>query len=530
MAEAPYQILGTSIPALVGRHNYVRQILGELGKQSPSHISLVGPKYSGKSVFLKSIADRLIAANEPFSCVILWDLAHLTPNSDEQFISALAGHLATNISPSMRDYASMLAGATYREIREVLEALGEEGFRILMIWDGFDRPLRSGTFSRNLWDQLRELALQPSLRLITASRRPLRELIRNEQSVTSDFWEIFGFNIRLGAFEEQDIDAIFEGHEVSLAKGARTEFVNSTGLYPPVALALANQLIGKHSGIEVGNADVVREAEAVALETRELLASIWDDCDQPARELFFALLEDSSLPVAETSPAPRLSLVERGMATIAASQLYARCRLMESYVRSQEADSGTLSRQFGSSENFERNMRSVLQLRLGQIDQVDSRLASTIYECLKDLPDNPRQCMRQFRDSVLARAIDLLLERELGSRFEIPEAWINYWRGFSVTDRFMETRKAPFDLGPRMKFLGLVANPINGRPMAKHISPLAYEMCQALKQLADFGVHSEGEGYTSKSALATIALSIELAAVVAKDVHTKLRQDEVERV
>jgi hypothetical protein len=71
----------------------------------------------------------------------------------------------------------------YREIAEVLDALKDEGGKVLAIMDGFDKPLSGGHLTRNLWDQLRELALKPSLRLVTASRRTLR----HPDAQTSDF-------------------------------------------------------------------------------------------------------------------------------------------------------------------------------------------------------------------------------------------------------------------------------------------------------------------------------------------------------
>jgi hypothetical protein len=44
--------------------------------------------------------------------------------------------------------------------------------------------------TRILWDQLRSLGQKASLRLVTGSRCPLRELCKTEESRTSDFWEI----------------------------------------------------------------------------------------------------------------------------------------------------------------------------------------------------------------------------------------------------------------------------------------------------------------------------------------------------
>jgi hypothetical protein len=86
-------------------------------------------------------------------------------------------------------YVEHLASGRYGDLKEVVEALQEEKARILLVLDGLDHPLKMDTLTRNVWDQLRELASQPSLRLVTSSRRRLRELIRSAATAASDFWK-----------------------------------------------------------------------------------------------------------------------------------------------------------------------------------------------------------------------------------------------------------------------------------------------------------------------------------------------------
>jgi hypothetical protein len=62
-----------------------------------------------------------------------------------------------------------------------------------------------------LWDQLRELALKSSLRLVTSSRLTLRELIRQPDAQTSDFWNIFDPTpVRVGCFDQEDFATIVD--------------------------------------------------------------------------------------------------------------------------------------------------------------------------------------------------------------------------------------------------------------------------------------------------------------------------------
>jgi hypothetical protein len=55
------------------------------------------------------------------------------------------------------DYRQYLAGETYTKLKETTDLLDSEDTRVLMIWDGFDKPLGQGRLSAHLWDQMREV-------------------------------------------------------------------------------------------------------------------------------------------------------------------------------------------------------------------------------------------------------------------------------------------------------------------------------------------------------------------------------------
>jgi hypothetical protein len=146
-----------------------------------------------------------------------------------------------------KEYAEHLRlpdGKAYSDLCDVFDALASDGVKVLMLWDGLDKPLGDGKLTRNLWDQLRELASKPSLRLVTTSRRPLHELIRSTESQTSDFWGIFDPSpIRLDRFDDADIDdAISKLNDVTFAPGARTELVHWTGGFPVILLEHLNAI------------------------------------------------------------------------------------------------------------------------------------------------------------------------------------------------------------------------------------------------------------------------------------------------
>ena len=126
----------------------------------------------------------------------------------------------------------------------MIEYASEEGLKILMLWDGFDRPIESGLLDRNLWDQLREIATLSGMCLVTATRKPLHELLRSKDDATSDFWGIFEAKLELGCFDESDCNSIVDSiPSLELDKGARSELHNWTAAYPPLLLSVLNKLI-----------------------------------------------------------------------------------------------------------------------------------------------------------------------------------------------------------------------------------------------------------------------------------------------
>ena len=169
-----FQILGPNVPPMIGRVAILERVWGALTKAVPSHLSIVGPRYAGKSVFLSGLLKRAHAAGSPYAGTILWDGGHLTPSSNADFMTVLSRKVAEELRAVDQQrfdaYAEQLGSGDYGDLREVTEALQDEQVRVLLLLDGLDRPLAADTLTRNFWDQLRELASQPSLRLVTPSR------------------------------------------------------------------------------------------------------------------------------------------------------------------------------------------------------------------------------------------------------------------------------------------------------------------------------------------------------------------------
>lgn len=148
-----FPIVGTSVPPAIGRVTILQKIVGALTKRIPDHLQVVGPRFAGKTVILNELAGQLHKLGSPYVAVVLWDLGHQTPATDALFMQGFARELSSVLQGSHPDYAQHLKGDQenpYQDIAEVLDALKDEGVKVLAIMDGFDKPLSNGQLTRNL--------------------------------------------------------------------------------------------------------------------------------------------------------------------------------------------------------------------------------------------------------------------------------------------------------------------------------------------------------------------------------------------
>ena len=123
MKTNPYQVLGSSIPPMLGRANLLRRIEQHLLKPQPEHVSVVGPKHYGKSVLLRHLAG--IHRTEPagFLTTAYIDLRNDTPDSDSSFMTRLAKDLKAALNPvrpDLSEYIDLEDEAIYEVLDDIL--------------------------------------------------------------------------------------------------------------------------------------------------------------------------------------------------------------------------------------------------------------------------------------------------------------------------------------------------------------------------------------------------------------------------
>ncbi len=523
MANQPFQILGTSVPRMVARESEFKALVSEIDRSSPNHVSVIGPRFSGKSVLLQSVSK----AQLPFTATVLWDLAHFTPEGDDGFRESFAKRLADHPASELDEYRKLLReDSSFSSLKTVFEDLRDRKLSILMLWDGFDRPLERGRYSRNLWDQFLDLISKTPLCLVTASRLSLRELIRNEESASSKFWECFGRTITIRPFSAEDCDQILGSLTgMSFDKGSRTELTSWSGCFAPLYLTLINEVVRSATGA-VTATDVNEAAVKVADDRRDLIRDIWADCPSASQEVFGELLEVKESDIRDFPPLDVEPLILRGLAVRNGSKLRASCRLVNDVAASEGLSYGYLKRAFGDPETFAPTSKRAIAIRLSSLQGLDERLRTHLHRCLEDIPRDVGNCMNQLR-SVFDRAIDLLLEAELGSDLslsnELTDPWLqnNDWQRICTDVGHAPTSAKQLDRLPRLLLLRLLANPPSSiERKARKVSRTCYELAQVCKTFDDFGNHTKGEIPSTETALAAMTVAIQFVALVQAETAT----------
>ena len=527
VTENPYQVLGATVPSMLGRAALVRRIEGHLLKPSPDHVSVVGPAHYGKSVLLRYLADRHREGSSKYLTTVHIDLRRDTPASDGALKRRLAEEIKAALRPHRPDLSELLAfedEGVHELLVLVFDDLETSGARILVVLDGADHVLAGAGLTRNLWDQLRSLAQKTSLGFVTGSRRALRELCRTEESRTSDFWEIFyDTPIRVAALDDSDWNPFLEpllATGRTLDEPARKEIVNWTGGVPLLVCALLHRLWEQFGGTSLLSKPEVDQAAAIVLDDRhELLAELWDDCDVELRADLGSLAA-GEIPLAELSDSRRRALESRGFGRISRNRLRGSCRLMQHYAEAQAPALADLNRLFGTAPGFETHIRSLLELRLTQVagPKVDGDLLNYVGRAVRDVEPDPKLALTWIR-SIADRALDLVWHAELPLDRTLSPEWLDEWQRAGVNNMPDDGGRLPHGSGRQCSVLRLITGTEKLRRQSRYVTKTTSLLVEHLQSVGSFGQHLKeypeariSIGFAAASILAAISLIESLTA------------------
>ena len=352
--------------------------------------------------------------------------------------------------------------------------------------------------------------------MVTASRRTLRDLIRNPEAQTSDFWNIFEPNpVRVGCFDENDLAAVLEKMpEWQLAAGAQTELWNASNGFPVVMLGVLNTVCESGGPGAVSAVAMQAACESAFPTISDKLDALWSDCLPSAQDLLRRVLDESSVARAGIAAADADTLIERGFVQTSANKLQRPCRLLERYLGEQPHEGNALVRLFGTDDAYRKNLKGVLERRIGQVNGIDSTLKRYLERGTEDLPDHPSMFLSNVR-GIVDKAFDLVWKAELPEK-RIPSGWISIWEYNKEggIDKF----KTTFPQGVhRVRLLNLMTGTDKSAPCAAHITKGTFVLMNAVHAFGDFGQHQEGAPIDPGTAYAVLHLCVELSAALARE-------------
>ena len=517
---------------MLGRAALVQRIKSHLSKPSPDHVSVVGPKHYGKSVLLRHLADVYRTGSGGYLTTVHIDLRHDTPRSDGAFKRRFAAEVKAALRPERTQLSECIDpdDATIHELLGlVFEGLEGESARILVVLDGFDYALAGTELTRNLWDLLRSLAQRTSLRFVTGSRRPLRELCRTEESRTSDFWEIFyDTPVRVTALDDSDWDLFLQpllDAGCTFDVPARKEIANWTGGVPLLVCTLLHELWEKHRGAALSKPEIDHTAEEVLIGRRGILEALWDDCDVDLRA-DLGTLAGGDIPLAGLSNDRRRAIEDRGFGRVSKNRLRGSCRLIQRYAKEQAPALANLTRLFGTPASFETHVQTFLELRLKQVatPSGDQSLHDFVSRAIEDIGRNPELAINGIR-GIAERALTLIWEAELPPDKTLPLDWLKDWQRGGVKSLPEDGGKLPRGSGAQCHVLRLITGSDRTLRQSKYVTKTTYLLVDHLKSVGDFGQH-RGD-YPETTISVGFAATVVLAAIsLVENLTADLRREE----
>lgn len=524
----PYQVRGGNTPHMFGRKDLLEHVVQQLTKPDPIHLSVVGPRLSGKTVFLTALESYIEKKADTYLTIIYRDFRQMTPRTDREFITDLAAHIRKSLiklNSETAEYIDENSNDIMGDIGLAVDEIWSQQKRILVVFDGFDHVLAADELTRNLWDNLVHLAEKQGICFVTGSRKRLRELLKHNAR-PSIFWEKFNPTpITIGRFDQKDLDDLLQPlkkRNISFDKSADKEFMNETGGNSVLTIGLLHHLYDQLTDNEKINGErIKRLGEETSEIYREILSELWEDCPIDTRSDMAALAK-GELSINDILEDRQKLLENQGFVKISKNKIKATCRIFQRYSAGQAEGVNYMRRLFNSPEEFKKNIKNLLELRLSHLTKGNDDLIDDIQRAVRDMQPNPSYAIKWAR-TIVTRALDIIWEKELDQGKNIPEAWINEWKR-SEDKRYWKpyynTLKLPQELGNQCALLDKITGTKYTRRAAKYVSKSAYTLISFLNSVGDFGQHQNEDvtlGYAAVVCFAAIELCNNLSSELKLD-------------
>jgi hypothetical protein len=512
----PYTVLGIGVAELKGRVKDYQTLCRRIETDLNNNISVIGAKYMGKTVLLNALKNHFSDESEKFAVCIYWNLSHYTPANDEEFYSQFGKHLSAplgTINEEFKEYFSETP--IYDEIRGAFEFCKDKGIKILVFMDSLDKLLSYGNLTRNVWDNLLTLVNLSSLSIVTGSRKKLRDIVGGE-SANSQFWGIFSHPHLLNPFDENDWENLlkpFSNCAVQFDSDAKNELARCTGGSPIISSEICRQIWEDSTdNSTVSKAGITKAADDFSFEACEWFGEIWNDCENEQKETLALVANGRLQKYDEIQPNLLPDLHRKGFIYKQGEDVKL-FQLVEKYIRIYQSNITELNRLFGKEDDFKKNIKSILELRLAQIQNCDETLYKKVKYAVEKLHWNPEESLKDIRD-IAKRAFDLIWDKQFAGR-NIPVSFTDDWRRMDGMN--YPPQGTIHDNAYQCRVLDYLTDP--NKSGATNISRMTYSKLNFLFECGNFATHIRDYSYAINDEFAyTVCLTaVEMCEQLTKD-------------
>ncbi len=278
-----------------GREKEVRKIYSRLDAPHPQSISIVGDRRIGKSSLLNFIYQRSNRKrhmqNYENAIFVYMDFQSSADIDVTAFIDFLFSSFRYETNSS-----SKVDGAdrTLDHLKEIVQMIHDEGRRIIVLMDEFERITRNEKFEESFFSFLRALANSYRVAYVTSSGAELQSMCHNKDISDSPFFNIFS-NLPLRPFSSEEAEGL-------ISVPSRTEGVplqpyaekilELAGRFP-MYLQMACSIVFEQLAIDGREEpDWAQVAESFADEVTPHYEFIWERMEEVEKENLYRVAVD----------------------------------------------------------------------------------------------------------------------------------------------------------------------------------------------------------------------------------------------
>jgi hypothetical protein len=354
----PYLDIRTQQLPGLGRRAVLDTVLRKI--QEGNHVSIVSPRYMGKSCFIRALAAQPVLRDR-FEGIAVCDVRHDKFPSNEALFAYVLKKLETDpfISADWKEFTKPEGSASsWDTLHDLGKGLACENARMLIILDGLDHLALNSQVDEGAWNNLNSLIDSGGVQFVTASCDELDDILLDPQSRGSLFFQRFGASISLPPVDIIELNDWLKSASCGASgfdKAAQSELLAQSGGHPKLLAMLLSRMNDGAQGGQVNEmaANLVRDLASE-------IVGVFNELPLDHREALSTLEE-----AGHTTPQARKALLSRGFVRVGRNdRLEQSCQMIARLAELSRPGESTMKALFGDEDAYFKNMAHALQLRL----------------------------------------------------------------------------------------------------------------------------------------------------------------------